>query len=304
MAATLKAAGPVLCFGEMLWDVLPDGAHPGGAPFNVAYHLHQLGIPVLPVSAVGRDAGGRDLLRRLEGWGISTAAVVTDPSAPTGTVTVTLGANGDARYEIAENVAWDYLPEDTVPGAAARGAAGLVFGTLALRSPGNRRTLRRLADEIPAAAWRVFDVNLRAPFDEPERVREFAPLARVLKVNADEALRLVGGAAVRPPAEELLARRLHAAFGAEFICVTAAGRGAGLLQGGAWSWCPGRPVQVADTVGAGDAFLAALLAGLLAGPRHPLDVVTAACRLGEWVAAHAGATPPYDPTTPRAAAGS
>jgi fructokinase len=288
----------VLCFGEILWDILPHGTFPGGAPFNVAYHLHRLGVPVLPVSAIGLDEFGAQLLQRLDVWGISTAAIARDEKSPTGTVTAKLSASGDAHYTIATHVAWDNI---TVEGAALTTAAhspALVFGSLALRSIENRQALIKLSAALPPTAHRVFDVNLRPPHDDLALVRRFAPLCNVLKLNSAEAARLAAGAAESPGREESDARALSAELGVSLICVTAGGRGAGLLRGDQWTWVPGRPVKVVDTIGAGDSFLAAFLAGLLAGDRSDAALVSAACRLGEWVAAHSGATPAYDSTTP------
>lgn len=287
-----------LCFGEILWDLLPHGAFPGGAPFNVAYHLHRLGTAVLPISAVGPDALGAELLERLSAWGIATGAIAQHPVAPTGRVTATLGPSGDAHYDIALNVAWDHIPVAGVPLAAAAGASALVFGSLALRSLENRRSLERLVAALPPAAWRVFDVNLRAPHDDLALVRHTASLANVLKLNATEAARLAAGASESPGAEETHARILSARLHVPLVCVTAGHRGAGLLRHGRWTWEPARPVVVADTVGAGDAFLAAFLSGLLHGSRTDSELLAAACRLGEWVASRTGATPAYDSTTP------
>lgn len=284
---------PVLCFGEILWDLLPHGAFPGGAPFNVAYHLHRLGVPVLPVSAVGSDDLGAQLLLRLDAWGVSTAAIARHPTAPTGRVTATLGLSGDAHYTIARDVAWDEIAVETAVGVAAS-APALVFGSLSLRSTANRRSLARLVAALPPAAWRVFDVNLRAPHDDLELVRRTAPLANVLKLNAAEAARLAANAAESPGREETDARTLAAQLGVTTVCITAGARGAGLLRADRWTWVPACAVVVADTVGAGDAFLAAFLAGLLRGQRTDTELVNRACRLGEWVASRPGATPDYD----------
>lgn len=288
----------VLCFGEILWDLLPHGAFPGGAPFNVAYHLHRLGVAVLPVSAVSPDALGAELLQRLSAWGIATAAIAQHPTAPTGRVTATLGPSGDAHYDIALHVAWDHIPAAGVPLAAAAHAPALVFGSLALRSLENRQSLERLVAALPPTAWRVFDVNLRAPHDDLGLVRRTAPLANVLKLNAAEAARLAAGVSEFPGAEETHARLLAAQLHIPLICVTAGQRGAGLLHHGRWTWKSARPVVVADTVGAGDAFLAAFLSGLLRGSRTDAELLGSACRLGEWVASRSGATPAYDSTTP------
>ena len=288
----------VLCFGELLWDFLPHGAFPGGAPANVAYHLCRLGVPVLPISAVGYDDLGEKLLAHLQAQGLPTSAIARHPSLPTGRVAATLSPSGDARYVIETGVAWDHIPAEGGPLTAAAVAPALVFGSLALRSAENRQALARLAAALPFGAWRVFDVNLRAPHDDLALVRRYAPLANVLKLNAAEAARLAAGTGETPGLEQNHARALALEFGAPLVCITAGPRGAGLLRGGDWTWVPARPVTVADTVGAGDAFLAALLAGLLGGRRTDADLVASACRLGEWVASHHGATPDYDATTP------
>jgi fructokinase len=296
MSALLMNA-PVLCFGEVLWDFLPHGTFPGGAPFNVAYHLHRLAVPVCPISAVGRDDGGDQLLQRLAQWGVNTAAITRHASWPTGRVSATLSSRGDAHYVIARDVAWDRITigSDTLKIAATSPA--LVFGSLALRSVENRVALKQLLAALPTKAWRVFDVNLRAPHDDLSLVREFASCANVLKLNAAEAARLVD-APESPGHEETHARALAAQFSAACICITAGERGAGLLQADRWTWVSAHRIDVADTVGAGDAFLAAFLAALLRKTYTDTAMLSMACRLGEWVASRPGATPAYDATTP------
>jgi fructokinase len=288
---------PVLCFGEVLWDFLPHGTFPGGAPFNVAYHLHRLAVSVRPISAVGRDDLGEQLLQRLAQWGVSTSAITRHATLPTGRVSATLSSQGDAHYVIARDVAWDRITfaPDTLKSATTSPA--LIFGSLALRSAENRAALKQLLDALPTNAWRVFDVNLRAPHDDLALVREFASSANVLKLNATEAARLVD-ATESPGQEESHARSLAAQFNASLICITAGERGAGLLRADHWTWVSARRVVVADTVGAGDAFLAAFLVGLLRAVLTDTEMLSAACRLGEWVASHPGATPDYDATTP------
>lgn len=292
-------APAVLCFGEVLWDFLPEGLFAGGAPANVAVHLRRHGVHAQLVSGVGRDALGDELLRRLRLEDLDTSLVVRSAGLPTGHVLATVGADGDARYEIAASVAWDQIlvGEDAVRAAAA--ARALVFGSLALRSALNRNSLERLLAVLPPEAERVFDVNLRAPYDDLALVLDLAPRATLLKVNADEAARLARGAPATATAglEEADARLLHARTGCPRICVTAAERGAGLLRADRWTWEPGRPVEVADTVGAGDAFLASLVAHLLFdGRSSDGELLARACRLGEFVASRRGATPAYDPS--------
>lgn len=282
---------PILCFGEILWDLLPHGAFAGGAPFNVACHLRQLGVPVRMISAVGTDERGDELRRLAKERGLALDGLARLPGWATGTVTAEIGPTGDARYTIHEDVAWDHIPVTEAIEATARGARGVVFGSLALRSADNERALERLLDALPENAWRVFDVNLRPPFDDLGRVRQLARWANLLKLNTEEAGRMAGAAGERPGAEEADARALALETGVPLVCVTAGARGAGLLRGSRWVWEPARPVAVVDTVGAGDAFLAALLAGLLQGGKDDRELVAAACRRGEWVASRPGACP-------------
>ena len=282
----------VVCFGEILWDFLPDALHAGGAPFNVAYHLHRQGAEVHVASAVGRDPLGAELLRRLDAWGIATGGIARDRKRPTGYVRAELGAGGDARYEIIRGVAWDCIPATPVSLAAARHSDAFIFGSLAQRSSANRGALRHLLAALRPETLRVFDVNLRPPFDDLKRVRRLAREATLLKLNADEAARLAGATKSFAGGEEAHARALAAELGCPIVVVTAGARGAGFLRHGRWHWAKAKAVKVVDTVGAGDAFLATLVAQLLAG-HAGADALARACRTGEWVATCRGATPAY-----------
>jgi fructokinase len=289
---------PLLCYGEILWDFLPEGLFPGGAPANVAYHLARHGRDARLVSAVGLDTLGDELLRRLRHWKLDTRFVARLAGRPTGAVVAELSASGDARYDILPSVAWDQISADPDVMQAAASSAALVFGTLALRSSFNRAALERLLAVLPAPALRVFDVNLRAPHDDLELAHALAPLATLLKVNSAEAARLADDPEdERPGAEEAHARALFARHGCPLVLVTAGHRGAGLLRDGLlWTWEPGREVEVADTIGAGDGFLACFLHHLLSGRSSDGELLSRACRHGEWIATRRGATPAYPPS--------
>jgi fructokinase len=280
----------VVCFGEALWDVLPRGLFLGGAPLNVAYHLSRQGVAAAIVTAVGRDFLGDEVRRRVAAWDLEWAGVGRS-RRPTGVVRARLDAQGIATYQIIRHVAWDAIPW---PGPRARrpAPAALVFGTLALRERPNRRILERLL-----AAWpnslRVLDLNLRAPFDGPEVIAYALRHAQIVKLNDTELARLAGRESLSVTALPPAARRLAADHGLTHVCVTAGARGAGLWWEGAWYWESGRTVKVRDTVGAGDAFLGALLGALLVRGTDPRAALAAACRVGEFVAARDGATPAY-----------
>jgi len=294
----------LLCFGELLWDFLPDGLFPGGAPFNVAYHLHQHGLDARIVTAVGRDILGEEFLRRIRAWRLPTDTITEHAEFPTGYGRVELSATGEASYRFASNTAWDHILINEAAHRAAAKARGIVFGSLALRSTANRDTLDQVLAALPADAWRVFDVNLRPPHDDLPLVNSLAPRATLIKLNAAEAARLARGGPETPGHEEADARALATRWRAnaevggnsgteKTICITCAERGAGLLHNGQWFFEAGRPVTVADTVGAGDSFLAALLTSLLVEGKSPADALADAARIGEWVATQRGATPHY-----------
>lgn len=284
----------ILCFGEILWDFLPVGLFPGGAPFNVAYHLKQLGSDVHLLSGLGRDKLGDELVRRLRGWDISTDLITFHAGLHTGTVVAETGPNGDATYQITPSVAWDQITVDEDATRVAFESRAIVFGSLALRSRVNHTALDRLMQVLPKNALRVFDVNLRAPHDDLELVRTRAKQCDLLKLNAEEAARIVlNTIEEQPESEEAMARALAHECGCAMVCITAGSRGAGLLANDTWYWEPGQRIEVRDTVGCGDAFLARLLSHLLHDEISPGEGLASACRHGEWVAEKIGATPSY-----------
>ena len=280
----------VLCFGEALWDCLPEGRFVGGAPLNVAYHLSRLGIRAWPVTGVGTDALGDELVTRMRGWGLPVGLVALPSDKQTGIVKVSL-LDGSPTYDIVRDVAWDQitlpdrLPDDCRPIAA------VVYGSLAQRDAPNRSSLARLLDEANPTLS-AFDVNMRAPFDAVDRIWQLASRANLVKVNDEEARALLGKSS-KDDRFDRFAGAIAERVDCPRVCVTAGARGAGLLDSGKWHWVDGRAVDVRDTVGAGDAFLAALLHGLLSTPRAPERALTRAARLAEFVASGDGATPEY-----------
>jgi fructokinase len=291
MTARKRTCG-IACIGEVLWDILPRGIFLGGAPLNVAYHLSRQGVAPRVISAVGRDFLGTEALRRIDDWGIDRAFIASIRGQATGTVRAVLDAQGRATYRIANHVAWDRIAAPP-PGGRPAAPAAIVFGTLALRTRANRLTLTRWLETWPAAC-RVLDLNLRRPFDRGAVIKFALSRAQLVKLNDDELARMVARPALRTTGQlERAARRFADDHGLTRVCVTAGARGAGLLWAGRWYWEPGRKIEVRDTIGAGDAFLAALLAAIFGRNETPARALARACRLGEFVAARDGATPPY-----------
>ncbi|QDT16944.1 PfkB family carbohydrate kinase [Alienimonas californiensis] len=268
--AAPPADGPraVVGLGELLWDEFPaDGGgttrRPGGAPANVAFQCHQLGLSGRALSRVGDDADGRDLVSFLAEKGLPTDLIQTDPDLPTGRVSVTHGADGP-EYVIHQPVAWDALEATDAGREEIAGAAAICFGSLAQRDFRSLTAIRELISGRPQRVRAVFDVNLRQNFFTADLLRESLKRANVLKLNEAEVpvvARLLDLPA--EPGEFLLQAadrwRLDAA------CVTRGPDGCRVLKAGDDPVnVPAEPVQVADTVGAGDAFTAGLIFALLA----------------------------------------
>ncbi|HET7625498.1 MAG TPA: carbohydrate kinase [Verrucomicrobiae bacterium] len=251
----------VIGVGEVLWDLLPSGAQLGGAPVNFAYHAKQLGADVQVVTRVGEDARGREILERFHDLGIDARAVQTDSRLPTGTATVTLNLDGTPDYSISDNAAWDNVELTSVILDAAREADAICFGTLAQRKTVAASTIQRLVAAAPSASWRVFDVNLRQEFYSETILRRSLELANVLKLNAHELTVLSSLFELKGDTRqkiETLSRRFHL----DVVALTRAENGSLLYRSGNWSDLPCRKMDVVDTVGAGDAFTAALVMGL------------------------------------------
>jgi fructokinase len=279
--------GAVFCFGEVLWDCLPRGLFLGGAPLNVAAHLARLGVPAFMVSAVGNDVLGREALLRMDRFGVDSRFVSVLDDWETGSVGVSLDEGGNAKYEIRRNVAWDHIGLVEGLTDAVAGASALVFGTLAMRSPDNLRVLDALMDvEWP---MRVCDVNLRAPFYSIEAVLALTRFADLVKCNEEEAREICAAPSGILP--DTLVRKLADVTNAGRVCVTLGEKGAVYLGPYGIQRAIAPKVVPVDTVGAGDAFLAAMIAGIVQGREDQQDFLMGCCRLGSYVVSREGAVP-------------
>ena len=290
----MKEPHRILGLGELLWDVLPEGPRLGGAPANFTVMAGRLGNHAVLLSRIGRDDLGRMALNRLEPLPVDTSFVETDPTHETGRVTVYFDA-GQPHYTIHQPAAWDFLELSDEWVRLAERADALCFGSLAQRSLESRQTIQTLAAQTSAKCIRVFDVNLRAPFYSGEVIQESLELATVMKMNDAEVPMVLGllglPAAMKPDLLRQGAERLLSEFPTlKMVAVTRGGQGSLLVTRDEWHEHPGIPVKVADTIGAGDAFTAALTHYLLRGA----DLYTlneAGNRWGGWVASQSGAMP-------------
>jgi fructokinase len=280
--------------GELLWDMFPEGKQLGGAPANFAYMTSLLGDEGIVASRVGSDALGRAAGRRLERLGVRARHLQLDPDHPTGTVQVSVDPAGQPTFDIAESVAWDFFAWTPEWRALAERADAVCFGSLAQRSPQSRATVRAFLRALRVGATRVFDVNLRQSFYDADTLSESAKLADIMKVNTDELA--VVAKLLRIPFiyDELRAAHwLRDILGLKLVCITRGAKGSLIVSADETSEHPGYRVHVADTVGAGDAFTAALVYHYLRHASVP-TLNEAANRMGAWVSSQVGATPPRD----------
>jgi len=290
MNAATKNRPLILGVGEILWDLLPSGKQLGGAPANFAYHAHALGADALVVSRVGRDALGQEILERLQRVGLRTDGITIDNQAPTGTVTVALDAQGKPAFTIHENVAWDFLEAGEIALREAARAKVVCFGTLAQRNPVARAAVRSVLHAAPSDSLRLLDINLRQQFWSPALILESLALANVLKLN-DEELPIVAKSLGLTGDESSQLRQIAARFELKAMALTKGANGSSLWVDGRTVSRPGSKLVVADTVGAGDSYTAALALGLLAG-HTPERIIEFAHRIADYVCTQPGAMPP------------
>jgi len=282
--------GKIFALGESLWDLLPEGAVLGGAPANFAYHAEALGAHSTMVSRIGNDQLGCEILARFEACGLSTEFISVDPTAQTGSVSVAVGSDGQPSYVIHENVAWDYIPADPATIEAAAHADAICFGSLAQRSAGSRDAIWALVRATKVSAWRVFDINLRQSFYSKEVIEESLNLANVLKLNDSELPVIAKLLFLTGDTLQQLEQLAHR-FSLRAVVYTRGADGSILLADDIISEHPGISSVVRDTVGAGDAFTATVVLGLLYG--WPLEKINQwANAIAAFVCSQTGATPP------------
>jgi fructokinase len=281
----------IVSYGEVLWDLLPNGKIAGGAPLNVAFHANTFGLQASLISRVGSDELGRELLLFLKRKGIPIDMVQVDYTFSTGVVNVSLDAKGSPSYEIVTSVAWDHIHPTDEAKSAVSTADALVFGSLACR--GNQ-TKKTLLEFIELASFRVFDVNLRPPFFSKELIEELLLKANLVKMN-DQELRVIAGWHHQVGTDTDKMEFIQGHYGLESLLVTAGGDGAWFQNDQGLFSQAGYKVNVQDTIGSGDAFLGAFLSRYLTGA-SPSECLDTACAAGAFVATKEGATPAYSPT--------
>jgi fructokinase len=279
-----------ICFGEILWDFLPSGPKPGGAPLNVAYHLNKLGVNSSIVSRIGNDPDGNKLMNLVNHWGINPAFLQSDQTQPTGHVIASLKNGNEVSYEIKSPVAWDFMVNDDKLNATINTDTYLVYGSLAARNQVSRATLYNL---LESDGVKVFDINVRPPFINKVLFETLLSKADIVKFNQAELelVQLMFRGSFGQESEQV--RFIQDKFMISNVIVTKGEFGASYYTENEQYNTSGREITVRDTVGSGDAFLASFIANHQKG-LNPQIIIDLAAQMGAFVASKEGGCPDYN----------
>jgi fructokinase len=278
----------VVCFGEVLWDLLPSDSFPGGAPMNVAFHLKKLGNNPALITKIGIDNYGKKLVNLLSKEDVCTEFFDVDYQYPTGLVYAKQNERGDVSYDIINPAAWDFINCNDEYEELVSNSIFFVFGSLTSRNKVSRETLYRLID---LANTKVLDVNLRAPYYTRPDLEYLMNKADILKMNLDELELITGWFNCYNTADRI--KLLQDQFKIETIIVTMGSNGAMVSNKGKVYFHEGIKVKVVDAIGSGDAFLSAFIHNISKG--HSIDeALSFASAVGAFVATCSGACPCYE----------
>lgn len=278
-----------VCFGEILWDIFPTGKRAGGAPFNVAYNLDKMGLDVQMISKIGNDELGKKLINQLENWNIPTDFIQIDQMKPTGTVLATFDEHGEAHYDIVSDVAWDYITVSHEQKELVKNAEAFVFGSLIARNAESKNALLELL-ELPK--FKVFDVNFRPPFVDFDLIKQLLHKADLVKMNKAELREIIKFLGEDYKDEDTGIRHIQNYFDLNEIVLTKGSKGARYFVGNHNYTFPAVSIEITDTVGSGDSFLAGFLAKRIEG-RSPEEIMRQAISLGAFITSKPGACPDY-----------
>ncbi|SHM28995.1 carbohydrate kinase family protein [Chryseobacterium polytrichastri] len=286
----IKENSYVVCFGEVLWDIFPQGTRAGGAPFNAAYNISKMGTAVKMLSRIGNDELGEKLTNQINTWGLTTEYIQVDNEHPTSTVIAKIDEDNEATYDIVNHVAWDYidfLPEHE---ELISNAEAFVFGSLSARNPRSRETLLKL---LKFAKLKIFDVNFRPPFIDLELIKELLFQADIVKMNKAEMRQIMQFFSEEYKSEDESAAFIQNHFNIKEIVLTKGSKGARYFVGNQNYGFSAVPIEIADTVGSGDAFLAGFISKRVQA-KSPEEIMTEAISLGAFITSKAGACPDYE----------
>ncbi len=284
----------IVGLGEVLWDVFPQKKYLGGAPANFAYYVSMLGHKGIIASRIGKDELGKEILDSLTDLSLTKEYIQIDPNNTTGTVDVKIDSKGQPTFTINQNVAWDFLEFNEKYNRLAKKADAVCFGSLAQRSSKSHNTIVEFLKHTRNDTLRIFDINLRQNFFSTEIISESLKLSSILKLNNEELLILMDLLGYHnKKSEEEVCKLLIEAYMLDLVCLTKGEKGSLLITDKEIDEHPGYQVTVADTVGTGDAFTAALVIKYLEGASLK-KINESANKLASWVASKDGATPPIN----------
>jgi len=275
----------IVCFGEVLWDMLPKGRKIGGAPLNVALRFQSLGNKSIIISSIGNDQDGKDIIQHIQKRSADTNHLQISNKFETSRVLVTLNDTGSATYEIKKPCAWDDILLLDKDKKAVRDSDAFIFGSLSARMETSHQTLLSLLKE---SKFNVFDINLRAPHYQQNTLESLMQKSDFIKLNDEEILKICQTMGTENQSPEDNIRFISKKTNTQRICVTLGEKGAVLFEKGKFYYNHGYKVTVADTVGSGDSFLAALISKMLNGTESQ-KALDFACATGAIVASKHGA---------------
>ena len=277
----------VVSFGEILWDKLPSGKAPGGAPLNFAYRLNSFQNSLSIISKVGDDSLGKGLTEFLNKNGLDTEHIQISKIYKTGEVNVSIDKNGIADYDILNPVAWDDISLNLKNIELTKNSSVFVFGSLICRNITSRRTLKEL---LKIAPFKLFDINLRSPYYNMNLIEELMLSSDFIKFNYEEIEEISTIYINKKATLENMIETISEKTKTKNICVTMGEKGACYYTNNSFYYQDGFKISVLDTVGAGDSFLATLVEGIL-NKTKPQEILKKACAVAALVASKEGATP-------------
>ena len=277
----------VVSFGEILWDKLPSGKVPGGAPLNFAYRLNSFQNSLSIISKVGDDSLGKELSEFLNKNGLDTEHIQISKIYKTGEVNVSIDKNGIADYDILNPVAWDDISLNLKNKELTKNSSVFVFGSLICRNMTSRRTLKEL---LKIAPFKLFDINLRSPYYNMNLIEELMLSSDFIKFNYEEIEEIFTIYINKKATLENMIETISEKTKTKNICVTMGEKGACYYTNNSFYYQDGFKINVLDTVGAGDSFLATLVEGIL-NKTKPQEILKKACAVAALVASKEGATP-------------
>ena len=277
----------VVSFGEILWDKLPSGKVPGGAPLNFAYRLNSFQNSLSIISKVGDDSLGKELSEFLNKNGLDTEHIQISKIYKTGEVNVSIDKNGIADYDILNPVAWDDISLNLKNIELTKNSSVFVFGSLICRNIISRRTLKEL---LKIAPFKLFDINLRSPYYNMNLIEELMLSSDFIKFNYEEIEEISTIYINKKATLENMIETISEKTKTKNICVTMGEKGACYYTNNSFYYQDGFKINVLDTVGAGDSFLATLVEGIL-NKTKPQEILKKACAVAALVASKEGATP-------------